>query len=138
MNTNTNFQTVPVSAAKADAVAGAYEAYQNLLRMWQQPGLGLVLVNAYFNEKPMTTDQLAERCGVSDETIRRWLKPLIAVDRVRVISEGRNIFYKAREEWANRTAEMMMRVHDEVASRRGSTADLPVARLVTVGGHHVN
>src|SRR4051812_31845832 len=95
---NTNHQTSTTDAS--GIVALSLEALIDLDKTWGNARLGLVLADAYFTTTPKNTDELAELCNASPETIRRWLKPLINVDRVRVLKEGRSIRYKARCPWA--------------------------------------
>lgn len=110
--------TITISMAKPLVVALTIKLMADLTEMWGSPGLGLVLTRAYFSGDYPSTDELAVACGVSDQTIRNWIKPMINVDRVRVIKDGRRICYKAREEWANRTAEKLISIADEFAKKR--------------------
>ena len=109
-------------------VAISLEKLMELDLWWGNGRLGLILSSAYFNQKPLSTAQLTELTGWSPETVRRHLKPLIAVDRVRVIEEGRNIRYKAREMWAKKTREILLKVHFEVEANRQQTEPLDLPR----------
>jgi DNA-binding transcriptional ArsR family regulator len=71
-------------------------------------------------------------CDVSAETVRRWLKPLINVNRVRVIREGRSVRYKARGEWAMKTRDNLNAMHDRIERERHNTPDSNLGSLVTV------
>lgn len=93
-----------------NAVTRALDALMVLDEMWGDARLGLALAAAFFNEKPLTTDQLAERCGISDETVRRRIKPLWNVNRVETVREGRNVRYVATRHWAERTVIVLEQV----------------------------
>jgi DNA-binding transcriptional ArsR family regulator len=81
---------------------------------WGHSRLGLILSSAFFNTNPVTTEDIAEMCGFSAETVRRYLKPLMNVGRVEMIKEGRNVRYKAHRDWAIKTRALLMRNRDEV------------------------
>lgn len=134
---NTNHQTLAtVSSAKADAIVASLRACEDLIRIWGSAHLGLVLAHAYFTGDFLTSQVLAERLGVSDETVRRQLRPLINIDRVRVIKEGRSVRYKAREEWANRTAERMLDGVDWVDERKALTPRvIPLHKVLCTSEH---
>ena len=114
---NDNQQTEQLRAELLDPeniVATALEVVMELAIWWGHARLGLVLATAYFNSKPLTTSELSDVMGWSPETIRRHLKPLINVGRVRVIEEGRNVRYKAKQEWSIKTREMLLRHHHKI------------------------
>lgn len=83
-------------------------AVDDLDKLWGEARMGLALARSYFEKAPLTSDDLAHECGASRETVRRWLKPLINIQRVEVLKEGRNIRYSARAEWARRTCELLV------------------------------
>lgn len=105
---NTNHQTLPSNPeprTPAQIVAAALECSLDLFKVWGSARLALTLTNAFYQGKPLTTDEIAEICSQSPETVRRQLKALINISRVRVIKEGRNVRYKATTEWATWTYE---------------------------------
>jgi hypothetical protein len=118
---------------QGNIVGTALEAVVDLRKTWGDARLGLFLSLGYFSGMTYTTEELAAMCDVSTETVRRWLKPLINIDRVRVVREGRSVRYKARAEWAMRTRDNLYAAHDRIErERQGSTNDNNLASLVTV------
>ena len=110
---NTNHQTSSGDIPPDDptnVVALALECVFDLLKMWGSARLGLVLASAYFQGRPITTDELADICSQSPETIRRQLRPLINIGRVLVLKEGRNVRYKAKSDWAIWTRDRLIEV----------------------------
>jgi DNA-binding transcriptional ArsR family regulator len=102
---NSNHQTSTHDPAQVVAVA--LEALEALDKVWGHARLGLVLVHGFFVHRALTSDELAERCLASQETVRRWIKPLINVERAEVVREGRNIRYTASRQWALHTRDLL-------------------------------
>lgn len=98
------------SALDPDDIIGiALHLHVELDLWWGQSRLGLILCAAFFHDDPVTSEQIADVMGVSSETVRRYLKPLINVDRVCVIREGRNVRYLAHQDWAVKTRDIMLK-----------------------------
>lgn len=127
---NLNHQTIRVARAKTCVIKAALQMQAALQLVWGSSALGLHLTGAHFSGRDLTTEELAELCGVSSETVRRWLKPLLNVDRVRMIKEGRNVRYKAREEWANRTAENLLKTVDSFVEERDTYQDVSTGLVI--------
>jgi hypothetical protein len=87
---------------------------------WGHSRFGLILSSAHFNNTPVTTEHMADLTGFSNETVRRHIKPLINVERVIVVKEGRNVSYRAHPDWAMKTRRLLMKTRDEVNVALGS------------------
>ena len=105
-----NHRTIDTDADGKPIIDRTYDVILRLDATWGSARLGLILTRAYFQRRPLSTEELAHHCAASTETIRRWLKPLININRVRVLKEGRNVRYKATAAWARRTCEHILTV----------------------------
>lgn len=105
-------------------IATALRLQVELDLWWGHSRLGLILCAAFFNAEPVTSEQMGDLMGISPETVRRHLKPLINIGRALVVREGRNVRYIAHEDWAGKTRDIAIK-----AWVSGSPATLP-KRLV--------
>lgn len=115
-----------------NVIGAALEANLELTKIWGNAPLGLILVSAYFSATSYSTEQLSDLTGISPETVRRHLKPLINIDRVRVFKEGRRVTYKAHQEWAVKTRDQLNELVDRVRRDRARSNDNNIGTMVSL------
>lgn len=116
----------------ANIVGVCLEAVVDLHKRYGNARLGLILCLAFFTGTAHTTEQLADMLGVSPETVRRWLKPLINIGRVEVFRDGRNVFYKAKQEWAIKTRDDLMELRAKINRNLQGSNDNNLGSLITI------
>jgi hypothetical protein len=109
-------------------IAIAIQAQRDIVRVWDNACLGLFLSDAYFTGRSRTADEIAAHCGVSADTVKRWLRPLINIGRVEKIALGRTATYRATRATATKTADALLGLVDMSSpetTSRAQSARLP-------------
>lgn len=77
-------------------------------RMWEGCAVGLLLIEAHLDNRPITADVLAQRvCGMSRDTARRRLDRLADLGRVQHFQMNRRHFYRPHPEAATETLRLL-------------------------------
>lgn len=90
---------------EADLCLKLVGVLQDLDEMWGFARLGLILSAASLLGVTQSASDIAGQLKMSDDTVRRLIKPLVNIGRVTVVREGRKISYHASPVWAQRTRE---------------------------------
>lgn len=93
--------------AKADLIMQAIWLFAELDRMWERARTGLALSKAYYDQRPVSAEELAVIVNVSEDTIRRTVDRLLNINRVERVRFGRRTMFRATEEWAERTINVI-------------------------------
>lgn len=89
----------------ANLMSSSKHALMDWQRTWGRALLGVALVEASLRNTWVTQKELADVCGVSTETIRRYLKMLENTGRVRLRIDGKTHYYQADKEWSKRALD---------------------------------
>jgi DNA-binding transcriptional regulator GbsR (MarR family) len=83
------------------------QLFAALDRMWGKSRCGLSLCRAYYAEHPVMAEEVAEESGISGDTARRTIKQLVNINRVELVQEGRRELFVAKQEWADKTFDLI-------------------------------
>lgn len=90
-----------------DYVQHALTVLLELEKVWGRARIGLVLTQAFYDNRCWSSEEIAERIGLSKSSVQDHLKGLLNIGRCQRVTRGRNTCYVATASWAEWTRQVL-------------------------------